>query len=288
MTLVLRNDLDSYGVVGDPVEHSLSPMIHEAFARQFAQEISYQKFHVTPANLADFVRDFAAAGGKGLNVTVPHKGRAYALVDRRNEFAERAGAVNTISVNSGGETFGCNTDGVGLVRDIISRHGQPLEGKSILLLGAGGAAQGVVAPILAQQPARLTIANRTVEKAQEVLQQNVDAAGASVTSVMGFDELAQAPGASADVIINATSMGLAGARVPLPAGAADGAFCYDMSYGAAALFAAWAEANGASSSVDGLGMLVEQAAESYSIWRGCYPETEPVFRMLRAQLAAGA
>lgn len=287
MTRVLSNDLERYGVVGDPVEHSLSPKIHHAFARQFAQEISYQKFHVTSADFADFVRDFAAAGGKGLNVTVPHKGSAYALVDRCNEFAERARAVNTISVDSNGDTLGSNTDGIGLVRDIMSRHGQLLEGKTILLLGAGGAAQGVVTPILAQQPARMTIANRTVVKARQVLQLNADAAGASVTSAIGFDELAQVSGRAADVIINATSMGLAGSRVPLPAGAADGAFCYDMSYGAAALFAVWAEDNGARSSVDGLGMLVEQAAESYAIWRGSLPETEPVLQMLRAQLAAG-
>ena len=287
MTAVLVDDLDTYGVVGDPVEHSLSPKIHQAFAAQFAQEISYRKFHVTAADFADFVHAFAAAGGKGLNVTVPHKGSAYALVNRCNEFAERARAVNTISINSNGEMLGCNTDGVGLVRDIISRHGELLAGKAILLLGAGGAAQGVVAPLLAQQPARLTIANRTLEKAREVLRLNSDAAGASETSAMGFDELPQAPGCAADVIINATSMGLAGTRVPLPGGAAEGAFCYDMSYGAAALFAAWAQDNGARSSVDGLGMLVEQAAESYSIWRGTLPETEPVLQMLRAQLAAG-
>ena len=274
------SEVDRYGVVGDPVAHSLSPRIHQAFASQTGALIEYAKFHVRAPQFEEFVREFAAQGGRGLNITVPHKGAAHALVDDLDELARQAAAVNTIEVvSSPGEALqlkGYNTDGLGLVRDITGRFGATISGSRVLLVGAGGAARGVVLPLLQQQPAALLIANRTLTRAQQLVSQHA----ALTRSDLRALEFASLAGESADIVINATSLGLQGSVPPLPEGLVAGAFCYDMSYGDSALFQRWARAHGASRSVDGLGMLIEQAAESFSIWRGVLPETDSVYALL--------
>jgi len=279
---------DRYVVVGNPVNHSLSPDIHAQFAAQLGDDIDYQKVEVAVGGFAAFVKEFAAQGGQGLNVTVPFKEDAYRYCDHLDAAASAAGAVNTIALR-GALAYGHNTDGLGLVTDLTQRHGRDLEGCSILILGAGGATRGVLAPLLAQSPSRVLIVNRTAQRALDLaggFAQAAQRSGADLRG-MGFAELEleQVP---VDLIINATSVGLAGATVPLAERWLHNAFCYDMGYGANAGFHHWAQQHGAPLSVDGLGMLVEQAAAAFSIWRGKVVDTEPVYQALRMTLAGQA
>lgn len=273
---------DRYAVVGHPIAHSKSPRIHRLFAEQTGQDLSYEAILAPLEGFAETVRRFQAEGGKGLNVTVPFKQEAWALAEERSAAAERAGAVNTLSLGGDGRIRGDNTDGVGLVRDLTRNHGLTLSGRRLLILGAGGAARGVLQPLLQAEPAEVFIANRTAEKAEalaaEFADERIPLAGG------GFEALA---GRRFDLIINATAAGLAGELPPLPGSClAEGAWCYDMLYGPEpTAFVRWARAQGAAGAVDGLGMLVEQAAESFFIWRGVRPRTGPVIEALRRDAA---
>jgi shikimate dehydrogenase len=265
---------DAYAVFGNPIAHSKSPLIHAAFARQTGQDMIYSA-HLAPLDrFAEAVAAFRVAGGCGANVTVPFKEQAYALATRLTPRAQAAGAVNTLKFEAE-EWFGDNTDGAGLVRDLVTNLRVSLVGKRILLMGAGGAARGVILPLLEQQPGSVFIANRTADKALALVQ--AFAAG-STLSGGGYAALSGA----FEVVINATAASLAGDLPPLPEDvfAAD-ALAYDMMYGKDTPFLAFARTHGARTA-DGLGMLVEQAAEAFEVWRGVRPDTAPVIQMLRA------
>ncbi|GAB4293063.1 MAG: shikimate dehydrogenase [Thiohalomonadaceae bacterium] len=268
---------DRYAVMGNPIAHSKSPYIHARFAEQTGQDLSYEAILVELGDFPAAVARFRATGGLGLNVTVPFKQEAWALAARRSGRAERAGAVNTLRWEADGSLFGDNTDGVGLVRDLKDNHGVPLAGRRLLLLGAGGAVRGVLEPLLAERPATLTIANRTVTKAEELAAAFADLGPVQASS---FAALA---GQQFDVVINGTAASLQGEVPPLPDGIlAPGAVCYDMMYGKEPTpFLRWAMAAGAAQAVDGLGMLVEQAAEAFFLWRGVRPASAEVIATLR-------
>lgn len=269
-----------YAVLGNPVAHSKSPRIHGLFAAQTGQRLQYTAIQVDVGGFEQAVSNFVAHGGKGLNVTVPFKRNAWALVDKRLPRAELAQAVNTIAVQSDGKLFGDNTDGAGLLADLLRNHGAVLSGKHILLLGAGGAASGVVGPLLEQGPARLFIANRSVDRALDLVEQF---AHLGPVRGGGYADLAEQ---RFDLVINATAASLQGELPPLPEVLLrDGAWCYDMMYGAAPTpFLSWAREHGAAKALDGLGMLVEQAAESFFLWRGVRPVTAEVIATLRGEL----
>lgn len=265
---------DRYAVIGNPIEHSKSPQIHAAFAAQTGQDTAYARILGT-----DFKRDvcrFVSDGGLGLNVTVPFKEDAWRLVDERSERAEDAGAVNTIIVVEEERLRGDNTDGVGLVRDLRDNHGLAFAGKRVLMLGAGGAVRGVLRPLLEALPAELVIANRTAAKAV-ALAKGFRALGP--VSGCGLYALA---GRRFDLIINATAAGLSQRVPPIPDDClARGGWTYDMMYGdKPTAFVLWGRERGAARALDGLGMLVEQAAESFFLWRGMRPDTAPVIRAL--------
>ncbi|HEY5763604.1 MAG TPA: shikimate dehydrogenase [Rhodocyclaceae bacterium] len=279
---------DRYAVLGNPIAHSKSPAIHAQFAAQCGEDMHYEAILAPIDGFAATLGGFLAAGGRGANVTVPFKEEAWRLADRRTPRAEAAGAVNTLAVSAEG-LLGDNTDGAGLVRDLRANLGQQLTGCRVLLLGAGGAARGVLAPLLAENPAEILIANRTPERAQALAAQAGDR---SRVAGIGFAEL---PARGFDVVINATSASLAGAVPPVAAchfGA--GALAYDMMYGAGdtaflAFVRGLARPDGPPLRfADGLGMLVEQAAEAFALWRGKRPDTAPVFAALRADLATPA
>ena len=263
-----------YAVIGNPVAHSKSPWIHSEFARQTRQDIDYGRIEAPLDGFARTLAEFRAAGGRGANITLPFKDQAFAYCDGAvTERALAVGVVNTL-VFDGGKVQGDNTDGVGLLRDITVNLGRAIAGKRVLLMGAGGAAQGVLAPLLLARPARLLIANRTADKARALAQRYGASAGG------GYDTLR---GEQFDLLINATSAGLADAAPPLPAGAfAPGALGYDMVYGRDTPFLALARSAGAAAH-DGIGMLVEQAAESFQLWRGVRPDTAPVLAALRGR-----
>ena len=267
---------DSYAVMGHPIAHSKSPRIHSLFAAQTGQNLEYRAILVEPGGFAAAARAFRQAGGRGLNVTVPFKQDAWVFADILSARAERAGAVNTLIFEAGG-VRGDNTDGPGLVRDLTVNHQCTLAGRRVLLLGAGGAARGVLQPLLLERPAQLVIANRTANKARDLVLRFSDL---GPVSGCGLAELA---GRQFDLIINATAAGLQDAVPPLPEGVlAAGGWCYDLMYGSEpTAFVRWGQAHGAARSVDGLGMLVEQAAESFRLWRGVWPETGPVIAALR-------
>jgi shikimate dehydrogenase len=270
---------DRYAVIGNPVAHSKSPRIHAAFARQTAQDLDYRAILAPLDGFAAAVAEFVASGGRGMNVTVPFKLEAFALAGRRTARAEAAGAVNTLKFEQG-EILGDNTDGAGLVADLLRNIGCPLAGKRLLLLGAGGAARGVILPLLDQSPDSLTIANRTTSRAAELR----DAfAGHGNLAARAFAKLA---GHQFDVVINATSASLAGAAPAIPPGLyAPGSTAYDMMYGQGLTpFLAAAQAQGAGRLADGLGMLVEQAAESFLLWRGARPDTRALLAELAGEL----
>jgi len=272
---------DCYAVMGNPIAHSLSPRIHHLFARQTGQSLSYDALLVEADGFAHAVAAFLIAGGKGLNVTVPFKQEAYELADELSPRAQRAGAVNTLLIHDDGTLLGDNTDGVGLVRDLTRNLNLTLSGKQILLLGAGGAARGVLAPLLEQKPARLLIANRTPERAKQLANSFSDL---GAVKGCGFQALS---GPGFDIVINATAAGLQGQVPDLPGDVIDPhSCCYDMMYGSLpTAFMHYAQQHGAQRTFDGLGMLVEQAAESFLIWRGLRPDTGPVIEALR-QLTA--
>ena len=265
---------DSYAVIGNPIAHSKSPQIHAAFAAQTAQDMGYKILFCERGAFCATVAQFREAGGKGMNVTLPFKHEAYDLATQRSVRAQQAGAVNTLSFD-GSQVIGDNTDGAGLLRDIIGNLRFDVRDKRVLLLGAGGASFGVVGPLLAHAIAQLTIANRTVSKADEL---RARFARSPVVDSCGYDALA---GRQFDLVINATSAGLADAMPPLPDTVfAAGALAYDMVYGKVTPFLAFAQARRVPIA-DGLGMLVEQAAESFYLWRGVRPHTAPVIAMLR-------
>lgn len=277
--------MDRYAVIGNPIAHSKSPQIHAAFARQTGQELSYEALLAPVDGFAQTVADFRAHGGRGLNVTVPFKLEAFALAERHTARAQAAGAVNTLAFGADG-ILGDNTDGAGLVRDLSANLDFALAGRRILLLGAGGATRGVLLPLLDSRPARLTIANRTVAKAEALSTLFAARAGDCVLDACGFDALA---GRRFDLVINATAASLADELPPLPPGLyAEGALAYDMMYGRdPTRFMRAALADSAARAADGLGMLVEQAAESFTLWRGVRPDSGPVLAALRRQIEAG-
>lgn len=268
---------DLYAVIGSPIKHSKSPMIHQAFAEQTGENIHYDRILGRPGDFPLFVKTFKEMHGLGLNVTVPFKEDAWQLANERSERAEIAGAVNTLILLEDGRIQGDNTDGIGLVRDLNQNHGFSFKGCRLLILGAGGAARGVIQPLMEQGVAELVIANRTASKAESLA---TDLAMLGKIRGCGFDALA---GESFDLIINGTAASLSGLLPDIPDGIlAEGGWCYDMVYSdQPTAFVQWGEAQGAAKSLDGLGMLVEQAAESFYLWRGVRPESAPVIRQLR-------
>jgi shikimate dehydrogenase len=299
--------MDRYVVIGNPVQHSRSPQIHAEFARQTGQHLDYGRLLAPLDGFESTTREFFAAGGAGANVTVPFKEQAARWVDRLDASARLAGAANTIVVTNAVDAnalkanpidanpvkantdacsarVGYNTDGIGLVRDLEINLGWPLMGQRILLLGAGGAARGALLPLLARAPARLVVANRTVSRAQALCAEFAAhlaalpaATPAETLDAQAFTTLS----GGFDIIINATSAGLSGGVPEIARDVAAGARCYDMVYGATTPFTRWAEASGAMATADGMGMLVEQAAEAFWLWRGVRPETRPVLAQLR-------
>lgn len=262
---------DRYAVFGHPIAHSKSPQIHTAFARQTGQDMAYEAILAPLDGFAESVAAFIAAGGRGANVTVPFKEEAFKLANRLSPRAQRAGAVNTLSFDADG-ILGDNTDGAGLVADLTRNLNFALSGKRVLLLGAGGAARGVIEPLLDQQPAALVIANRTVSRAEEL----AELFGHGVRAC-GFD----AADTPFDLVINATAASLAGDLPPLsPRVFTADTLAYDMMYGRDTPFLDFARTHGARTA-DGLGMLVEQAAEAFYMWRGVRPNTAPVIASLR-------
>lgn len=272
---------DAYCVFGNPIAHSKSPAIHAAFAQQTGEAIVYERRLAPLDGFALAARGFAAEGGKGANVTVPFKLDACALATELTPRAKAAGAVNTLRFD-GDVILGDNTDGAGLVADIVRNAGVAIAGKRVLLLGAGGAARGVVLPLLQEQPQELFIANRTVATAQALVEQFQQAgAGEACLRAGGFEQ----PDGVFDIVINATSASLAGDLPPVPASVfGSHTLALDMMYGAApTVFMEFAGAQGAQVR-DGLGMLVEQAAEAFFVWRGVRPETTDLLALLRGAL----
>ena len=271
---------DRYAVMGHPIAHSKSPFIHRRFAAELDEPVAYDALLVDPGGFRAAVERFRAEGGRGLNVTIPFKEEAFALASRRTERAERAGAVNTLWFD-GAAPCGENTDGIGLVRDLTRNLAIDIEERSVLVLGAGGAARGVIGPLLDERPKRLVIANRTASRAVELARRFE---GQGPVSSMALDAL---PAGGFDIVINATAASLAGELPPLPGSTLNArGVAYDTAYAARPTpFVEWGAGQGASTATDGLGMLVEQAAESFRIWRGREPRTGPVIEALRAHLS---
>jgi len=263
---------DRYAVFGNPIAHSKSPRIHALFAAQTRHDLRYEALLAPLDGFAAAVETFIAVGGSGANVTVPFKEEAFRLATQLSPRAQAAGAVNTLSFK-GGQILGDNTDGAGLVRDLMHNLGCAIAGKRVLLLGAGGAARGAMQPLMQEKPARLVIANIIPDMAERL-------AAAWDVPGCGFPDLA---GQSFDLVINATSAGLVDAALDIPPGLfAPGSLAYDMMYGKETPFMRQALADGSAAVADGLGMLVEQAAEAFQIWRGVRPDTAPVLALLRA------
>ncbi len=268
---------DRYGVVGFPVAHSRSPFIHGMFARQAAQNMDYRLYEIPPVAFKTEVEKFFAAGGSGLNVTVPHKGAAADFAAELTSRAERAGAVNTLAMQDG-RILGDNTDGVGLVRDLLQNRQVEVAGKRVLILGAGGATRGIVAPLLEIGLDELVVANRTADRARDLVTPFSDL---GKLRGCGFGDLPLRP---FDLIINATAASLDG-QVPKinPAVIGPMTICYDLSYAKTDTpFVRWAWDQGCARAIEGWGMLVEQAAESFALWRGIRPDTAPVLAVLES------
>lgn len=277
---------DRYAVVGHPVAHSRSPFIHAAFAAQTGDALHYDRLEAPLDGFAATVRAFAQSGAKGCNVTVPFKFDAFTLCPRHTERADLAQAANTLRFDPEG-WLADNTDGVGLIADIEQGAGTALAGTRVLLIGAGGAAAGVLGPLLERRPAEVTVANRTLQRAQDLVARHAALARRQAV-VLRACSLADA-GAAYDVVLNASASSLGGGAVPVaPEVLRAGGLAVDLMYGAAAApFLTWATEHGATAR-DGLGMLVEQAAEAYWLWRGVRPRTAPVLAELRQQLAGQA
>ena len=262
-----------YCVIGDPITHSRSPEIHRFFADQQADSIKYESKRVDEASFQNFVRNFFESGGAGLNITLPHKESAYLLCDELSERAALSRAVNTLFIDDLGLLHGENTDGLGLVRDIVNNHGVVIRNKRILIIGAGGAARGVIHDLASCNPASVSIINRTHHRAEALAKYfNVEALEVKVAFERNFD-----------LIINATASSLVGELPPICSEMlAPNCCCYDMMYSKEdTSFVRWARENGVSRTMDGLGMLVEQAAEAFFLWRGSRPITAPLLKILR-------
>lgn len=278
--------MDRYVVCGNPVEHSQSPFIHTLFAQSTAQEMSYDRLWCPMDGFADAVRRFAAEGGRGCNITVPFKFEAFRLAPRHSERAALAQAANVLRFDPEG-WWADNTDGAGLVRDIEVNAGRRLSERRVLIVGAGGAAAGSLGPLLNARPAHVTVANRTPDKAEALVDLHQDLA--RTLGVALRSSSLQDPGIGYDVVVNASASSLQGGTVPVDASVLQpGTLALDMMYGPAAQdFMAWAERHGAEAR-DGLGMLVEQAAEAFCLWRGVRPNTAPVLAALRRRLTEAA
>ncbi len=277
----MMDAVDQYAVFGNPIKHSRSPQIHAAFAEQTGQALHYRAHKVELGRFAEVASEFFRNGGRGLNITVPFKLDAFEFADELSGRARRAGAVNTLARGEDGRIYGDNTDGVGMVRDINDNLGWSLAGKRILVLGAGGAVRGILGPLLKQRPEELVVANRTLEKAEALAELFAEL---GPVSGQPFEAL---PGRQFDIIINGTSASLSGDLPPLPSHIlSNEGSAYDMMYGAEPTpFMRWAAAEAAWAVSDGLGMLVEQAAESFCIWRGVRPDTRPVIELIRQSLS---
>jgi shikimate dehydrogenase len=266
------NVVDRYAVIGNPIAHSKSPQIHAEFAKQTGQAISYKAILAPLDEFEITVRRLIDDGYKGVNVTVPFKLQAFLLADKLSPLAQSAGAANTLILNRK-NIQGHNTDGVGLINDVANNLGIALQGKRVLLLGAGGAAEGVFQPILEQKPILLVVANRTLDKAQKIVNKAPSKASASTFGAIQ---------GQFDIVINATSTGLSDSALPISNSIfAEGCLAYEMMYGRETPFMQQAKENGAQVA-DGLGMLVEQAAEAFYLWRGVRPETAPIIKMMRS------
>ncbi len=272
----------SFAVFGHPIKHSVSPPIHQAFAEQFGITLAYRAIDAAPAEFSAAVHQFFANGGRGANVTLPHKAAAFALADERSEAATRAGTANVLTRLPDGRLAAHNTDGAGMVRDMTERHGIELDGTSVLMLGAGGAARGVAWNLLDAGVQALTIVNRSHASAEALAGLIGDP-----RRVRSGDWPQLAGLGRFDLIVHATSAGVLGATLPLPASlVGEDTIGYDLSYGpAAAGFLAWARNAGARQAVDGLGMLLETAADTFALWHGQRPQTEPVYQLMRRQTA---
>ena len=272
----MSDTVDQYGVVGHPVAHSLSPFSHAMFARQTGQSMSYRLFDFPPEGLQEQITGFFAQGGRGLNVTLPHKVAAVERADELTSRARHAGAINTLVMRNDGTVLGDNTDGVGLTQDLCVNRRVVITRRRVLIIGAGGAVRGVLAPLLALTPEALVIANRTADRAKALA-----AAFAQMGNVegVGFRYIAGGP---YDVVINATSASLTGEIPDVPVGVIGSeTFCYDMAYGKGDTpFVRWCVELGCRAAASGWGMLVEQAAESFRLWRGVRPLTGPVLAAL--------
>lgn len=273
---------DRYAVFGHPVRHSRSPRIHQLFAEQTGQSLEYTAQDVPTEQFKTAVKKFFAEGGKGLNCTVPLKGLAFAFADSKTERARLSQAVNTLAVQADGSVLGDNTDGKGLVTDLTANHAITLTARRILILGAGGAGRGILGPLLEQAPHAIVIANRTVDKATDLAQAFHHQ---GTVSGCGFDDLQNR---QFDLILNATSASLSNELPPLANGLlAENGVCYDLAYGNEPTpFVRWGLRQKAAKSLDGLGMLVEQAAEAFFIWRGVRPQTRPVIDLLNSERKA--
>lgn len=265
-------DLDQYALFGNPVSHSRSPLIHAEFARQTGEKILYSAIPVTLDGFAAALDHFQAQGGKGINITTPFKQVAFSFVNSLSERARQAGAINTIQFQANGQRFGDNTDGIGLVRDLTLRQKITLTGKRILILGAGGAARGILAPLLTEGPAEIVITNRSPDKASDLAKLFAHFGPVRACSLYLLGNT------SFDLVINATSAGLHGEVFSLPDHGLKNAFFYDIAYSHAML--QQAQIKGARACCDGLGMLVEQAAESFYVWRNVKPDTQTIFEIL--------
>ncbi|MDD5322856.1 MAG: shikimate dehydrogenase [Methylococcales bacterium] len=271
--------IDRYAVFGYPIKHSKSPRIHQIFAEQTGQSLEYSPQEVPAEQFSAAVARFFAEAGKGLNCTIPLKELAWAYADKKTERAQLSKAVNTLALQADGSILGDNTDGIGLITDLMTNHAISLAGSRILILGAGGASRGIIVPLLEQSPHSIVIANRTIDKAVNLATEFQDKGS---ISGCGFSNLKNQ---QFDLILNATSTSLSGQLPPLPECLlAKNGVCYDLAYSnEPTVFVRWGLENHAVKSLDGLGMLVEQAAEAFFIWRGVRPETRPVIELLDSE-----
>lgn len=274
--------MDKYAVIGNPIAHSKSPLIHEAFARQTGEVLSYERILAPLNQFASTISRLVDEGFRGANITVPFKFEAYSLCHSLSERARMAGAVNTLSFVDG-VISGDNTDGAGLVTDILQNHAFSILGKDVLIIGAGGASEGVLFPLIAQSPSSLSVVNRTVTKAENMMLK-ASTMASTFNIKLNVETFESLQGKRYDLIINATSTGLSEQSLPLPNSLfKDAALAYEMMYGTSTPFTRYAEQNSCKTILDGLGMLVEQAAEAFYIWRGIRPETSSVIKHIRQQ-----
>lgn len=275
----MAGPVDNYAVMGNPIAHSKSPVIHTLFADQTGQSLRYTAILVDVGGFKKAIDEFFENGDLGLSITVPFKEEAWRLAEKRTSRAEKAGAVNTLWQDEHGQLHGDNTDGLGLVADLKANNHVSIKGSRVLILGAGGAVRGVLEPLLAEQPAEVVIANRTRSKADMLVECFEDKA----ISACGFDQI----DGRFDLVINGTAASLQGEMPPIPGHIIDQkTCCYDMMYSAnETVFNRWCREQGAGKTIDGLGMLVEQAAEQFAIWRGVRPDTRQVLDLLRKEMA---